>query len=157
MQIHIGKIEDYKPIKFVNGKYIISWGLSNSNEAPKWYYFIKDYKPSLSDIKKEIESYINETTKNSIIKDFRWNNMSIDLKIEDQLNYKLLFDISMLENGNNLPQSVKFKYKDQNIMYTFESLDEMKDFIISMNNHIRKYLLKGDELKESINYNDYQL
>ena len=158
MQINIGKIEDYKPIKFINGKYVISWGLVNSEEsAPKWYYFIKDYKPSIFDIKNEIESYINECTKNNIINNFRWNNMSIALTLEDQLDYKLLFDITMLKDGDNLPETVKFKYKNQNIFYTFESLDEMKEFIIEMNDHIRRCILFGNEWKESIDYTVYDI
>ena len=156
MQINIGKIEDYKPIKFVNNKYIISWGLSDKESAPKWYYFIKDYKPSIYDIKYEIESYINERTKNNIINNFKWNNMAIHLSLENQLNYKLLFDVTMLEDGNNLPQTIKFKYRKENIFYTFETLEEMKSFIIAMNNHIRKCILEGNELKESIDYSVYE-
>ena len=158
MQINIGKIEDYKPIKFINGKYVISWGLVNYGEnAAEWYYFIKDYKPSISDIKSEIESYINECTKNNIINNFKWNNMVISLTVEDQLNYKLLFDVTMLRNGDNLPETVKFKYKNKNVFYTFESLDEMKEFIICMNNHIRNCILQGNELKESIDYSIYNI
>lgn len=158
MQINIGKIEDYKPIKFINGKYIISWGLTNpEGNIVKWYYFMKDYKPSIFDIKNEIESYINECTKNNIVNNFKWNNMNIILTIENQINYKLLFDVTMLKNGDNLPETVKFKYKNQNIFYTFESLDEIKEFIIEMNNHIRKSILYGNEWKESINYDDYNI
>jgi hypothetical protein len=62
----------------------------------------------------------------------------------------------MLEDGNNLPQTIKFKYRKENIFYTFETLEEMKSFIIAMNNHIRKCILEGNELKESIDYSVYE-
>ena len=83
--------------------------------------------------------------------------MSIYLSIENQIDYKLLFDTTTLLEGSNLPTKVKFKINGESIYYNFETIEDMKDFIISMNNHIRKCLEVGNEAKDEINYNDYIL
>lgn len=158
MQITIGNINEYKPIKFINNKYVINWGLNNvNNENGQWYYFITDKKPSVYEIKTVIESFINQETNNNIINHFKWNDMKIDLTLEDQMNYKLLFDISLLNDGSNLPEQVKFKINGKTVFYSFETLDDIKSFITEMYNHIRNCILQGNNLKESINYDDYNI
>ena len=97
----------------------------------------------------------NEQTKKCIENKFRWNDMSIKLSIEKQLDYKLLFDTTVLLNGSNLPEKVKFNINNEIIYYTFETIEDMKDFIIAMNDHIRKCLKVGDTAKEEINLSDY--
>ena len=35
------KLDDYTPVKYSNGKYIVSWGLvDNGNGTGSWKYFI---------------------------------------------------------------------------------------------------------------------
>lgn len=64
-------IDKYTPIKKVNGKYIVSWGLTkNNNDTYTWKYYITDRKPTPETIKEEINTYINENVKKSIINDF---------------------------------------------------------------------------------------
>ena len=139
-------------------KYIISWGLRNiGGDNYQWNYEIFDTQPSLDIIKKTITNYINLETKYNIENRFRWNGMSINLTIENQIDYKLLFDTTLLLDGTNLPEKIKFKINNENIYYEFETIDDMKDFIISMNNHIRKYLEIGNKMKDEIKYDDYVL
>lgn len=154
--IEVGKLSQYKPLKYTNNNYIVSWGLSShGSDLYSWNYEKLQYKPSINDIKKIINNYYNNIIKNNIENNFIWNNMNIKLTLENQINYKLLFDTTMLLNGSNLPEKVKFKVGNENIYYSFEDIDDMKDFIIAMNEHIRIYLNKGYDLKDSVNYNDY--
>lgn len=155
-----GNINEFKPLKYNDktNKYIVSWGLKNiGGDNYTWNYEIFNKKPSISIIKKTIVNYINSLTKSCIENRFKWNGMSINLTIENQIDYKLLFDTTSLLDGSNLPEKVKFKIDGENIYYTFETIDDMKDFIIAMNNHIRMCLETGNNMKEEINYEDYTL
>ena len=155
-----GYINQFKPLIYndKSNKYIVSWGLENiGGNNYKWNYEIFNTKPSIADIKKTITNYINSRTRYCIENKFRWNDMSIDLTIENQIDYKLLFDTTSLLEGSNLPEKVKFKINGEFIYYTFETIDDMKDFIIAMNNHIRACLEVGNKAKEEINYDDYVL
>ena len=154
--IEVGKLNQYKPLKYTNNSYIVSWGLSNHGaDLYSWNYEKLQYKPSINDIKRIINNYYNNIIKNNIENNFIWNNMNIKLTLENQIDYKLLFDTTMLLDGTNLPEKVKFKNGNENIYYSFEDIDDMKNFIIAMNEHIRMNLNIGYDLKESVNYNDY--
>lgn len=158
MNIQTGKLNDFKPINYINNKYVISWGLEQLDEnSYKWKYFIMNKKPTLVDIKNEINSYVNEKTRKAIETQFYWNDMNIKLTLENQIDYKLLFDTTMLQDGSNLPEKLKFKVKNENIYYEIESIEEFKDFIIKMNNHIRYCIQVGYNIKESINYEEYKI
>ena len=155
-----GYISQFKPLIYndKSNKYIVSWGLTNIGGINyKWNYEIFDKKPSINTIKKTINNYINSQTRYCIENKFRWNDMSIYLSIENQIDYKLLFDTTTLLEGSNLPAKVKFKINGESIYYNFETIEDMKDFIIAMNNHIRACLEVGNKAKEEINYDDYVL
>lgn len=152
------RIEKYKAIQCINNKYIINWGLINNNDSyGTWYYKVYKNKPSLVTIKNDIEEFINKNTSNKIINNFKWNGMKINLSKENQLNYKLLFDVTILQNGTNLPEKVKFEVNHKTIYYSFESIEELKSFIIGMNNHIRLNLINGWEEKQSIDYSQFNI
>lgn len=151
------KLDDYTPVKYSNGKYIVSWGLvDNGNGTGSWRYFITNKKPSVAQIKDEIKSYINQEVRKSIETDFYWNGMNVSLTIENQANYKLLFEITNLQNGENLPETIKLKANGETVYYEITSLDEFKEFIILMNKHIRTCLQKANDLKDSIDYTQYE-
>ena len=160
MNTIIGNLKQYKPITH-NEKtksYIVSWGLKNiGGNNYQWNYKIFTSKPSLSTIKDTINSSINEKTKSYIINNFRWNGMSIYLSLENQIDYTLLFNTTLLLEGSNLPEQVKFKVNGENVYYTFETIDDMKDFVIAMNKHIRMHIANGNKAKEEINYDEYKL
>lgn len=160
MNITTGKLNQFKAINYVNNKYVVNWGLEKANNDPeddtyKWNYFILDHKPYIPEIKDIINSEINDRVKKTIENNFFWNGMKIKLTLENQIDYKLLFDVTMLQEGANLPEKLKFKVNGENIYYDMDSLDEFKDFIINMNNHIRNCIKVGYNAKESINYEEY--
>lgn len=155
-----GSLKQYKPIVY-NEKtksYTVSWGLRNiGDQNYQWNYKIFNFKPSLLVIKDTINSAINERTKSYIVNNFRWNGMSIYLSLEKQIDYTLLFNTTLLLDGSNLPEQVKFRVNGENVYYTFENIDDMKDFMIAMNNHIRMHVANGNKAKEEVNYDEYKL
>lgn len=157
MNFVTNNIDQYTPIKKVNGKYVISWGLKElGNNQGQWYYFILDKKPTKEIIKQHINQYINENVRKSIENNFIWNNLKVSLTIEDQIDINLLFNITNLQNGENLPETIKLKQGKETIYYNIETLDEFKDLLICMNKHIRKCLNQSNELKDSIDYKQYE-
>ena len=157
MNYTTGNIDQYTPISKKNNKYIVNWGLKdNGNSTGEWYYFIEDKKPSRYQIEQKIKEYVNDLIKDSIQNKFRWNGMKIDLAIEDQLDLSLLFNITLLQDGENLPETIKVKQNGETIYYQIETLDEFKDLIVAMNKHIRNCLKQSHELKDSIDYSLYE-
>ena len=96
--IEVGSKDKFYPIKKIKEQlYKVSWGLQEIDDNTySWKYCILTYKPSLDKIKKIIEDDINKKTKNSIINRFYWNDMKVDLTLEKQLDYKLLYDSSLI-------------------------------------------------------------
>ena len=158
MNKKVGYKDQFKPLIYNDktNKCIVSWGLKNiGGDNYQWNYEIFNNKPSLKAIKNTINKYINKQTKYCIENKFRWNGMLINLTLENQIDYKLLFDTTVLLDGTNLPEKVKFKINNEYVYYEFETIDDMKDFIIAMNNHIRECLEVGNNAKDEINYDDY--
>ena len=90
---------------------------------------------------------------------YQFNFIYIYIQVYKRVNidYKLLFDATMLQDGKNLPEVLKFKINDENVYYEITSIDEFKDLILSINEHIRKSLKYGNDLKDSIEYYDYKI
>lgn len=156
--IETGSFNAYKPISQTkNGKCKISWELESINSGLyKWKSIIVDTKPSLASIKNLIEDSINEDIKNAIVNGFYWNDMHIYLTVEHQLDYKLLYDSTMILDGTNLPENARFEVNGKPFIYKFKTIDDLQDFILCMNEHIRKCINKGYERKEKIEYSDYE-
>ena len=150
--IETGSFNKYIPLSQIkNGKYKISWELEEINSGMyKWKYTIVDSKPSLSFVKTLIEDSINNDIKNVIVNGFYWNDMHIYLTVEHQLDYKLLYDSTMILDGTNLPENARFEVNGKPIIYKFKSIDDLQDFILCMNEHIRKCINAGYERKEKI-------
>lgn len=158
MNIGSGTLNSFNPIIYnpKTKKYIVSWGLKNiGGDNYKWNYEIFSSKPSLDLIKSTIIGFINTQTKNCIENKFKWNDMYIKLSIEKQIDYTLLYNTTKIQNGSNLPEKVKFKINEENVYYTFENIEDMENFIVAMNDHIRKCLEVGNNAKESIKFEDY--
>ena len=61
------------------------------------------HKPTMSEIKDTILSWINSKTNERILSGFYWKDMLIWLSTENQLNYKVAYDLATQTEGVNLP------------------------------------------------------
>lgn len=159
----------YKPIKMISqNNVIIMWdykSIVKTNdkgdyiESPLgvWQEHKFNHIPSLNEIKEVIFEYYNNITENEIVTGFYWNDIPVWLSMENQFNYKSVYDLTIQTNGKNLP--IKFKFGDNNnvIYYTFENIEDFTDFYFNMINHIKKCIEKGWEKKDSINWDFYDL
>lgn len=171
-----GKNDDYKPIvKLSNGQYLVSFNkvtqfteekiMKNSRFVgtgkmvptgfATWKSMIFESKPSCKLIQNTIFEIINNDVQKCIKNGFKWNGYSVNLSLENQMNYKNAFDLALATNGKSLPVTFKFIKNGKNEYYTFDTVDEIQDFYMKVNNHISKCLENGWKEKDKFNAADY--
>ena len=143
---------DFNPVMQKNSK-----GIEVDTPLATWQEENFNFIPSLDEIKTLILNYYNTLVEEEIICGFEWNGMKAWLTTENQFNYKALHDLTVQNNGNNLPFIMKFGYTDNPIYYEFKNIDEVKDFYLSMINHIQNALKKGWDKKDNINWGNYTI
>lgn len=142
-------------VNVIRNKWRIRFDVT-SNEDGSISYLEEEfnYRPSLEEIKSLIIDYFNSKVAEEIKTGFVWNEKSIWLSQENQMNYKSAFDLAVQTAGENLP--VRFKFVDQSSEYhIFKDVDELKDFYLKMNKHINSALEKGWIAKDSIDWKMY--
>ena len=142
-------------VNVIRNKWRIRFDVT-SNEDGSISYLEEEfnYRPSLEEIKSLIIDYFNSKVAEEIKTGFVWNEKSIWLSQENQMNYKSAFDLAVQTAGENLP--VRFKFGDQSSEYhIFKDVDELKDFYLKMNKHINSALEKGWIAKDSIDWKMY--
>lgn len=121
-------------------------------------YIEEDFKgkPSIDQIKFVITSYINQRVVDEIISGMVWKGHRIWLSQENQNNYKSAFDLAVHTRGSNLPYRIKAEGVDSEY-YTFDTVEDITDFIVSVNSHISSVLEAGWKAKDSINWDQYTI
>lgn len=114
-----------------------------------------NHKPSIEEIKETIFNWYNENSKEKILSGFVWKDMLVWLSYENQLNYKMAYDLVISSNGAFLP-TFKFGTTFNPIYYEFKSVEEFEDFYQKMFMHINTTLEEGWILKESIDWESYE-
>lgn len=109
-------------------------------------------KVSVENIKKLINEYYNQKTNANILSGLTYNGYMVWLSTENQQNYKSAYDLAISSNGANLPFKAKLGTDENYIYYTFNTVDEIKDFYLSVYNHIQGCISKGWELKDNIDW-----
>lgn len=171
-----GKNDDYKPIvKLSNGQYLVNFNkvsqfveekiMKNSRLVgtgkmvptgfATWKSMIFETKPSVKLIQNTIFEIINSNVQKCIKNGFKWNGYSVNLSLENQMNYKNAFDLALATNGESLPVTFKFEKNGKAEYYTFDAVSELKDFYMKVNNHIAKCLENGWKEKDKFNAADY--
>lgn len=113
-------------------------------------------KPSFGQLKNFILAEINKRTDEAIISTFKWNDTQVWLSTENQLNYKTAYDLAVQSEGSILPVTFKFGAEYEPVYYTFDTIEELSKFYISMVAHINKCLQEGWNKKDSINWSEYE-
>lgn len=167
-----GSVGRYKPLEkksITDNIYIIRWDyamlknidVETKEELPStlatWAEEIIYHKPTLTEIKKLIESYYNKITDNKILQGFIWNEMMVWLSEENQRNYKAIYDIAVQENGANLPTTFKFGTEDAPTYYVFNTVEELKGFYLSALAYIQQCYTEGWKIKDTVDYSAYDI
>jgi len=157
------RIEGIKEIKLfecVNpykNKWRVRWDLKEEGELVNYMEEEFLYKPFLDEIKILITNWYNSEIATKIKIGFIWKDIPIWLSSENQFNYKSVYDLSVGEKGKNLPVTFKFGNDESPVYYTFEDINDLKDFYLSMVKHINDTVSEGWKLKDSIKWDDYKV
>lgn len=164
LQQVIGVKEDVsgtRKIGLCTSKYLISYGFHKEDKADEGsdYRCTVMHKPTEEEVKDLITNFINEKTDSNILNGFTWNNLSVYLSKENQMNFKAAYDLAIQTNGATLP--IKFKLGEtpegDPTYFTFEDLDTFTNFYTQAVAHVTKCLTEGWEEKDSINWSKYIL
>ncbi|MBQ9203469.1 MAG: hypothetical protein IJ155_04415 [Prevotella sp.] len=121
-------------------------------------YFYKKQYPQLSieQVKAAVTEELNSLTQETIREGFVWNGHKVWLSQENQLNYKSDFDLALQTGGENLPVTFKFGTDAEPDYYTFERVDELKDFWMKAKKHINTAIEAGWKTKDGIDWSEYE-
>ena len=101
---------------------------------------------------------IDGITDSKILQGFRWNEVSVYLSTENQMNFKAAFDLNMQTGGLMLP--VKFKLGEDTegnaVYHTFENMEDFTDFYTSAVSYINQCLNEGWAEKDSLDMSSYE-
>ena len=146
-------------IKIGVKNYLLIYGYG-TDEDGNGYNFRKNYdhKPTKTELKEDITQLIDGITDSKILQGFRWNEVSVYLSTENQMNFKAAFDLNMQTGGLMLP--VKFKLGEDTegnaVYHTFENMEDFTDFYTSAVSYINQCLNEGWSEKDSLDMSSYE-
>ena len=122
---------DYTPIMVQNSR-----GETVESQIAKWQEQSFDYMPTIDEIR-----------------DLK--GMQIWLSQENQFNYKAFYDFAVQTNGSNLPITIKTGDNSNISYYTFNTIDEFRNFYTEMLSFIQTTVQDGWAKKDNINFSEY--
>jgi hypothetical protein len=112
----------------------------------RWEEEVFDHKPELSEIKTVIEEYFNTEVQKKIFSGFTWEDKTVWLTQENQINYKSLYDLQGEVN------TIKV---GENDFITFNTFEEYKEFYLAAIKFIKDTLAECWKKKDSFDYTPY--
>ena len=77
------------------------------------------------------------------------------LSIENQFNYKAIYDLAIQTNSKNLPVMFKFGTVEKPVYYTFNTIEELNDFYLKSIKFIQQTLENGWKEKDTFDFSPY--
>ena len=116
-----------------------------------------DHKPTVAEIKNDVETLINGETDKKILSGFEWRGIKVWLSLENQINFKAAYDLAVQTDGDTLPKKLKLGEDDEGrpMYHLFESVSEFTEFYKSAVEYIEKTIQEGWEQKDGVNYGEY--
>lgn len=160
----VGLESSYSTIKLKNGVLIVSYGkeaLVNEEQAQDasdenvvcFYQTVYRGKPSVSTIIKDICDDIDTRAKDEIQNGFVYEDIPVYLSVENQLNFSSAYSIASI-GYTFAPITLRLSTDNYK---TFNSLDELRMFIIEYTEYIQYVLKKYWSIKDKLNTNDYMI
>ena len=148
------------------GKYLVRWdvkeeqhandGMESQSKVASFYQQEFLHKPTLEEVKSLITSWYDEQITARIVEGFMYEGLSVWLSNENQLNYKVAYDMAVQSDGANLPVTFKFYDNDGAEYRTFNTLAEITDFYTAMVSYIQQNLIDGWQEKDRIDWSPYE-
>lgn len=142
--------------------YVLYFGFGKDDIDDKTGYNWRknyDHKPTIEELKKDIEALIDSIVDNKILSGFSWNGKPVWLSTENQFNYKAAYDLAIQNNGATLP--IKFKLgEDANgkvVYHTFTTLTSFSEFYTKAMGFINATLNDGWKEKDEVDYSIFKV
>lgn len=125
--------------------------------------YVELYSPkklTKKELQNEINIYLNKICDEKILSGFRWNvdgkDVPVWLSLENQFNYKALYDMAVQTNGESLPTTIKIGTDDKPEYVTFSTIDEFKEFTQGVLMYIQECIAECWRKKGNIDYDKYE-
>lgn len=146
--------DGFQLVKIGEKNWTLIYGVKSGSEDG--YSFRKNYgyKPTAQELHQDIDELINNITDKKILNGFVWEDMSVYLSQENQMNFKAIHDIVVQSVGKSiLPITFKLSEDESGepIYHKFNTKDEISDFYLKAVSFIHTTLEKGWEEKDSVN------
>ena len=148
------------------GKYLVRWdvkeeqhandGMESQSKVASFYQQEFLHKPTLEEVKSLITSWYDDKITARIVEGFVYDGLSVWLSNENQLNYKVAYDMAVQSDGANLPVTFKFYDNDVAEYRTFNTWAEITDFYTAMVSYIQQNLIDGWQEKDRIDWSPYE-
>lgn len=138
-------------ISLMKNKWKARWSVVQIDDSTyEWVEETYDHKPTEEEVRLSVNNWVNTHVKEKITSGFTWNGMQVWLSIENQMNYKAIYDLAIQGNEGILPITFKFGTDESPVFYTFDAVDELSDFYTKAMKHIHDCLSEGWTSKEDI-------
>lgn len=156
IKIHGG--EDTPLVQCINpilDKWMVLWAIGYEDNSFTFMAEEIGHKPTLQEIKDIVLSWYNADIDNRILSGFVWKGIPVWLSMENQFNYKAAYDLAVQTNGQLLP-TFKFGTTESPVYHKFESLEDLRDFYISVMSYVTDTLATGWQAKDKIDWTVYE-
>lgn len=144
-------------LKLSDEHYVLFFGFVKDNpDDETGYRWRKDYdhKPTVEELRTDIEELIDKDTDERTMTGFVWNDKPVHLSTESRFNFKAAYDLAVQTQGATLP--VKFKLGEdaekKPIYHVFENMEEFTDFYTKGMAYINQVLNDGWLKKDAVDY-----
>lgn len=135
--------------------WLLIFGFGNDEEIGGYNWRNNyDHKPSMAELKADVDALVNSQTDEKILSGFVWNGLPVWLSTENQFNFKAAYDLAVQSGGATLPVTFKLgEDEDGNALYhTFETMDDFKDFYSNAIQWVNGCIADGWKEKDSVDY-----
>lgn len=136
-------------------RWLVLWNPKEGEGTTSYLAEVFDHKPTITEVKDVILDWYNAQIDQRILSGFLWRDIPVWLSMENQFNYKIAYDLAVQSNGQILP-TFKFGTTENPVYYTFESLDDLRDFYTSAMTYVTNTLAEGWKEKDSIDWGVYE-
>lgn len=153
--------KEFAPVREDRSRIIIGYDCQEAGEghctwSEVYFYKKQNPQPSIEQIKEAVRRSINEAVVKEITEGFVWNGHKVWLSLENQTNYKNAHDRAVMTEGENLPVTFRFGSDDEPDDFTFEEVNDLKEFWASASDYILHTISAGREKKDSIDWSIYK-
>jgi len=115
-----------------------------------------DHIPTENEIKEYVIAHYNAMCNDVIQSGLKFNDETVWLSLENQQNYKMIYDYAML-NDDIFPIRIKLGEVLNPVYHEFETVEEIKGFYNSIIKHINDTLCEYWVIKDSIDWSNYEI